>query len=173
MIDLTIKNNITRRVYLWILIISYYFIPAFVAELYTEAIAGYYGTNLLTPGPANDRKLYNPFGIWGNSLGELYIADQFNYRVAIYSGGNLSSLVADYETYVADDDYAETLFSAPRGIIGDTLGNIYFSDGRSIWKYSTESARLTVYAGNGLLGSGWLREKKGQMQAFDLHQVYG
>jgi sugar lactone lactonase YvrE/uncharacterized membrane protein len=105
------------------------------SNLYMELVAGtnssgFSGDN----GPATLAKI-NANVPWVDSVGNVYIPDNNNYRIRkVDSGGIITTLIDSSE-----------VAGAPYSIVGDTAGTaLYFSDLSYVYKYEFVSNNLTV-----------------------------
>src|SRR5215469_5139335 len=80
-------------------------------------------------GPAILSQLSNPCKIAVDSSGNLYIADQGNFRIRKVSGGNINTVAGNGTAGYSGDGGAATAanISAPCGVAVDKSGNVYFS----------------------------------------------
>ena len=106
---------------------------------------GYSGEHL----PANETMLYSPRGVWGNTKGEIYIADSSNHRIRLVDTSGLLYTIAGSFYSLQSSDGTPALGAAigtPFLLQGDSLGNLYFSD---FW-----SCRIRIIAaGSGILST--------------------
>ena len=114
--------------------------------------AGYSGDG----GPATSAQLYDPYSVAVDGSGNLFIADEFNYRVRKVSPSGTITTVAGTGVYGYSGDggpatSAQIYF--PHGIVLDGSGNLYFSDSYNhrIRKVSS-SGIITTVAGTGTAG---------------------
>ena len=86
--------------------------------------AGYNGDGI----PATSAKLNSPTGVAADAAGNIYIADNLNYRVRkISTNGNISTIGGGGGTEV-DGVQATQSFAIPDAIAVDKSGNIYFTE---------------------------------------------
>ncbi len=110
-----ISNNVVREV-----------IGGNISTVAGTGAFGYSGDN----GPATSAKLYYPSGIAVDASGNLYIADRFNFRVRMVSGGTITTVAGNGLCCYAGDGGSATsarLFY-PSGVTVDASGNLYIAD---------------------------------------------
>jgi sugar lactone lactonase YvrE len=82
-------------------------------------------------GPATAAMLYSPYGLAVDAAGNLYIADQYNYRIRKVDTGGIITTVAGTGTYAcsgASGPAASLSLTYPYGLALDSAGNLYFAD---------------------------------------------
>ncbi len=96
-----------------------------IATVVGDGTLGYSGDG----GPALQAELNNPCKIATDQSGNLYIADQINYRIRKVSGGVINTIAGDGTSGYAGDTGAATsaYISSPCGLAVDHSGNVYFS----------------------------------------------
>ena len=104
-------------------------------------------------GPATSAALNGPWGVAVDSSGNLYIADQNNYRIRKVSTSGIITTVAGNGNggYSGDGGPATSaMVYNPQGVAVDAAGNLYICDVSNlrIRKVST-SGTITTVAGNG------------------------
>jgi hypothetical protein len=114
----------------------------------SSSSGGYGGDN----GPAVSANLNYPVGLYLNSNGQMFIADQQNSRIRFVDTNQLITTFAG--TGVASsfngDNIAATLANIgyPYDVKGDSLGNIYFPDGgNSVIRMIVKTGLLTTVFG--------------------------
>jgi len=110
---------------------------------------GYAGNN----GPATNASLYYPSGVAADNAGNLYIADDENYRVRKVSAmGVITTLAGTGSGAYSGDNGAATnaAVNYPQGVACDAAGNVYIADtfNNRIRKVNTNGI-ITTVAGNG------------------------
>jgi hypothetical protein len=124
-----------------------------LSTMYIQLVAGtgspgFGGDN----GPATSAAFnFNYGGLWGDSLGNLYIGDGINHRLRkIDPTGTITTIAgtASSSTSGASGPGTSTSVSSPWFVAGDTLGSfIYFSDQKYVWKYQLSNGFLSRYGG--------------------------
>jgi trimeric autotransporter adhesin len=109
-------------------------------------------------GPAISAQLNEPADIAFDAEGNLYIADEANYRIRkIDTSGIITTIAGNGTAGYSGDNGPSTLaqLHIPYGIICDAAGNVYFSDTHNnvIRKIST-SDTITTIAGSGFGAGG-------------------
>ncbi len=83
-------------------------------------------------GPATDAELNNPYGVWVDATGLIYIADRDNHCIRMVNLAGSISTVAGIGTqngYSGDDGpAADAELNEPVAVFGDNVGNIYIAD---------------------------------------------
>jgi preprotein translocase subunit SecG len=85
-------------------------------------------------GPSVSASLYNPYGVYMDTNGRLFIADYTNYRIRLVDTNNIISTFAGTGTSAAPVDNIPALsanIGPPNDVKGDSAGNIYISQ----WTY--------------------------------------
>jgi sugar lactone lactonase YvrE len=90
--------------------------------------AGYGGDG----GPASGAGLYDPYGVFVDGSGNIFIADTDNCLIRKVSGGNISTVAGDYKLgcgYFGDGALATgAQLGVPEGVFADPAGNIFIAD---------------------------------------------
>ncbi len=107
-------------------------------------------------GPAATAQLNTPTGLSVDLLGNLYVADQFNFRLRkITTTGSIVSIAGNgSRSYAVNGGSAiGAQLDQPRGLATDAAGNVYIADGRNyrVRKVATNGI-ITTVAGNGTQG---------------------
>jgi sugar lactone lactonase YvrE len=115
-----------------------------------------------TPGYSGDgesatsAQLNNPNGIAVDSLGNIYIADQYNYRIRkVDSDGKITTIAGNGTPGYSGDGGPATsaqLYN-PSGVAVDSDGNIYIADNNNYRVRKVDSSgKITTFAGTGTAG---------------------
>jgi uncharacterized repeat protein (TIGR01451 family) len=136
-----VTNNIVREVT----------VSGTITTVAGNGVLGYSGDG----GAATAAKLDGPYGIAVDSSGNLYIADRFNYRIRMVSGGTITTVAGNGKCCYSGDGNSATnaMLDAPSGVAVDSSGNIYIADtfnGRV--RMINASGTITTVAGNGAYG---------------------
>jgi hypothetical protein len=112
--------------------------------------AGFTGDN----GPATSAQLHNPGGIAGDSAGNLYIADMFNYRIRTISNGVITTIAGNGMLGFSGDGGPPTsaAVNVPEGVAVDSAGNLYIADTNNSRVRKVSNGVITTIAGNGTAG---------------------
>jgi RHS repeat-associated protein len=109
-------------------------------------------------GPATSAELCRPNGIAFDSVGNLYIADSFNYRIRMISAstGFITTIAGNGSESASGDGgpATEAGVDFPAGIGLDVAGNVYFTDGDNgtVRIIAASTGIVTTVAGNGVPG---------------------
>ena len=104
-------------------------------------------------GPGESALLNDPYGVWADAGGTVYIADGGNRRVRKVTGSTISAFAGNGVNGFSGDGGSapQAAMRFPVAVIGDRRGNIYISD------YSDHRIRrvtpagvISTFAGNGL-----------------------
>lgn len=105
---------------------------------------------------AIDAELNFPSSIVMDTAGNLYIADQGNYRIRkVDTSGNISTIVGDGTNGDTGDSKAATSaeIGSAAGLAVDSSGNIYFSDpSHQVIRKVATNGTITTFAGTGASG---------------------
>jgi sugar lactone lactonase YvrE len=110
-------------------------------------IGSYSGDN----GPARSAHLYYPSGVAVDTAGNLYIADQGNYRIRKVTNGVIKT-VAGGGAQLGDNVPATSAQLVPSGVAVDTAGNLYITDIYYNRVRKVSNGVITTIAGNGTAG---------------------
>jgi hypothetical protein len=123
-----------------------------------SVFAGSPGVSDVTDGTGGAARFNAPEGIWGDSAGDLYVADRNNdsIRKVTYPGAVVTTFAGSTAGASGYTDATGTAarFNAPRGIWGDGAGNLYVADcdNHRIRKVTYPGAVVTTFAGGGVEG---------------------
>lgn len=104
-------------------------------------------------GPASIAQLSTPYGVAVDDSGNVYVADELNFRIRKINTSGVISTVAGSGLggYSGDGGPATLAQFTPTGIAVDGPGNIYIATNNRIRKVNTSGIISTV-AGNGIAG---------------------
>ncbi len=108
-------------------------------------------------GPATDAALYFPCGIAVDGAGNVYIADQVNYRIRKVNTAGIITTVAGngIDTYSGDGGPAtDASIGQPSSLVVDAAGNLYITAGLWYIRKVDPSGTITTIAGTGSVGYG-------------------
>ncbi len=115
------------------------------------------GQNGSTNGAAATASFNNPTGVAVDSLGNVYVADNYNNLIrAISPAGVVTTLAGGGNTYggLINGNGATATFNNPGGIAMGPNGNILVADGgNSVIRRVTPAGYVSTFAGSGFLGS--------------------
>jgi sugar lactone lactonase YvrE len=107
-------------------------------------------------GPATQARLFSPFGVYVDGVGNLYIADLGNHRVRKVDTRGIITTVAgtDSAGFAGDGGPAtQARLLAPRGVYVDKAGNLYIGDqGNNRVRKVTPDGMISTIAGSGKTG---------------------
>jgi uncharacterized protein (TIGR03437 family) len=78
-------------------------------------------------GPAASAQLYNPGGVAVDSAGNLYIADQFNFRVRKVSNGVITTVAGGGSSLADNVQATSAALNYPMGVAVDSADNLYIA----------------------------------------------
>jgi len=104
-------------------------------------------------GPATSAQLNTPYGIAVDDAGNVYVADELNFRVRKISAAGIISTVAGSNVggYAGDGGAATAAELTPLAVAVDNAGNLFVTTNNRVRKVST-SGIITTVAGNGIAG---------------------
>jgi uncharacterized protein (TIGR03437 family) len=108
-------------------------------------------------GPATAAQLNNPTSVVSDLQGNLYICDQFNFRIRkVDTSGTITTIAGTGTAGYSGDGGPATMaeLNYPGGMTIDTSGNLFFSDDTNnvVREISGSTAVITTVAGNGTAG---------------------
>jgi uncharacterized protein (TIGR03437 family) len=107
-------------------------------------------------GPAATAQLNKPTGVAVDPVGNLYLADRFNYRIRkIATTGSIVTISGNgYRGYsINGGPAASAQLDQPRGLALDSFGNLYVADGNNcIIRKIAANGVITTVAGTGVGG---------------------
>ena len=111
---------------------------------------GFSGDN----GPATSAQLHDPARVAVDSAGNLYIADNNNYRIRKVSNGAITTVAGNGTRGFSGDNIPATSaqFHDPFGVAVDSAGNLYIADSGNNRIRKVSNGVITTVAGNGTLG---------------------
>ena len=129
----------------------------FVIKINAQVVSTYAGNGV--PGSTDGSALFatfeDPHGIYINSAGDIYIADQNSHKIRkITSAGVVSTFAGSGVAGSTNGTGTSASFNRPRGICADASGNLYIADSfnHKIRKITSAGA-VTNFAGSGIAGS--------------------
>jgi sugar lactone lactonase YvrE len=105
-------------------------------------------------GPATSAGLTYPSGVAVDPSGNLYIAEQYGYRLRIVTNGVITTFAGNGSNYFGDNGPATAAgVLAPQGTALDSAGNLYIADtSNNVVRKVTRLGVITTVAGNGTYG---------------------
>ncbi len=104
---------------------------------------------------ATAAQLGGPYAVAVDGSGNLYISDQFNFRIRQVTSGTISTVAGTGTSGFSGDAAKATAaqISPPVGIAVDSTGNFYFSDSANARiRKVTSAGIISTFAGNGNTG---------------------
>jgi sugar lactone lactonase YvrE len=119
-------------------------------------VAGSGTSGFLDNVPATSGKLYSPYGVWVDTIGRLFIADEHNHRIRKVENGIITTFAGTGTTGFNGNGHLATATNLyyPYGLTGDTNGNIYVADTynkriRLIYAVNATANVVTTVTGTG------------------------
>lgn len=102
-------------------------------------------------GPAVAAKLTSPEDVAVDANGNLFIADEGNYRVRVVSGGIITTYAGTGSASTGDGGPAsQATISFPSKVAFDSKGNYYFAElSRNVVRKVDTNGTISIFAGNG------------------------
>jgi trimeric autotransporter adhesin len=107
---------------------------------------------------ATAAQLDGPSSVWLDSKGNLYITDQFNNRIRMVSGANITTVAGNGTAGYSGDTFPATLaqMNGPDTVILDSKGNMFIADTQnSVVRMVNNSGIISAFAGNFNAGFGY------------------
>jgi sugar lactone lactonase YvrE len=102
-------------------------------------------------GSATSASLNSPTGVAVDAAGNIYIADDDNYRIRKVSGGTITTVAGNGSPGFSGDGGPATRasFAGPFGVAVDSAGNLYIADSPNSRVRKVSGGTITTLAGNG------------------------
>ena len=115
-------------------------------------LAGTFGVTGSADDFGADAGFYEPWGVWGDNLGNLYIGEDTNatIRKIVIATGEVTTVAGDADTGGTADGFGVAArLDRPRGLWGDNMGHLYFSEvgNHEIRKIDLATGEVTTLAG--------------------------
>ena len=115
-------------------------------------LAGTFGVTGSADDFGADAGFYEPWGVWGDNLGNLYIGEDTNatIRKIVIATGEVTTVAGDADTGGTADGFGVAArLDRPRGLWGDNMGHLYFSEvgNDAIRKVDLATGEVTTLAG--------------------------
>ena len=131
--------------------------------------AGVSGTSGANNGPGATATFQFPEGLWGDGLGNLYVADTGNHRIRkiVIATQQVSTLAGSGSPALTNGTGTGASFNSPHALWGDA-GTLYVADkdNNVIRKIVVSSGAVTTFGGTGVAGSS--DNATGTLAQFDL-----
>jgi hypothetical protein len=120
----------------------------------TKSTGGFSGDG----GPSVKATLFNPYAVFAESTGDVFIADGENnaIRKIDHTTGIITTIAGQGPTSAGnsgDNGLAtKAKLNFPQGIVADAAGNIYFTDQQLVVRVIDTSGFISTFAGNGVAG---------------------
>jgi uncharacterized protein (TIGR03437 family) len=130
-------------------------VPAYtISTVAGNGTAGYTGDG----SSASGAELAGVFGIFVDSSGNVFIADQFNNRIREITNGTINTVAGSGTAGYAGDGKSPTASTAelnsPEYAITDSSGNIYISDTANFVVRKVSGGNISTFAGTNVKGYG-------------------
>jgi DNA-binding beta-propeller fold protein YncE len=79
-------------------------------------------------GPAAKAWFDLPSGVAVDASGKVYVADQYNNRIRVIAGGQVTTLAGTGDVGYLDGPAAKAWFDLPSGVAVDASGKVYVAD---------------------------------------------
>jgi len=103
-------------------------------------------------GPAASAQFNSPSGIAVDGTGKVYVADTFNHRIRVISGGQVTTLAGTGTAGFAEGVAATAQLNYPEGVAVDGAGKVYVADASNYRIRVISSGQVTTLAGSGTKG---------------------
>jgi hypothetical protein len=125
-------------------------------------------------GAATSATLFNPYGVWLDQSGNIYIGDLQNEVVRkVSTGGTITTFAGDNAPGYSGDGGPATsaTMTYPFGVVGDSAGNIYIADSNdNRVRRVAPNGTISTYAGN---GTGGFSGDGGPATSAEIHRPFG
>jgi hypothetical protein len=113
------------------------------------------GAGCVEPCSATDQSLNEPYDVFVDAAGNIYLADTGNNRIRkVTTGGTITTVAGGGAGCVEPCQATQQSLNGPRGVAVDEAGNIYIADteNHAIRKVDAPSGNITTIAGDGTQG---------------------
>jgi sugar lactone lactonase YvrE len=118
----------------------------------SSSTPGFFGENI----EATLARLNNPYGVYVDTTGNLFITDYYSYLIRVVDTNNIITNFAGYSTTYNGDNLPATLASinGPVDVKGDIWGNIYITDRRdyAVRRVDTNGILTTIFGTPAIFG---------------------
>jgi hypothetical protein len=117
--------------------------------------------------PATSGQLNLPYGVWVDTIGRLFIADQYNHRIRKVENGIISTFTGTGSVGFNGDGHLATATNLyfPSGVTGDSNGIIYTADYINCRIRRIYAVNSTTNVVSTVIGTGSLLVSKGLLPA--------